>query len=114
MLIWRGYGAVVPGVVIVSALAANLIANVEGGPNYWDAHGWPLAASFLVDAGVLWLIDDALSKTPPRVLIDESTKERVEINKRHDFFFLRIRWWALLLAVLGLWISHSGWSPGPG
>jgi len=114
MFVWRGYGATVAIVGVASALTANLIADKVGGPHYWDTHGWPLAASFFVDGVVLWAIDDALARKPARILVDEATGERVAINKYHDFFFIRIRWWALILASLGVAILLTGWSPGPG
>ena len=114
MFIWRGYGAAVIGVVFASALTANIIADKIGGPNYWDTHGWPLAASLFIDGLVLWAIDDALARKPARILVDESTGERIAVNKQHDFFFIRIRWWALILTSLGVAVLATGWAPGPG
>jgi hypothetical protein len=112
-MIWRGYGALLIGVVFASSLAANLIANLAGGAHYWDTHGWPIAATFGVDAIVLWLADIFLEKRQqPRTLIDEATGERFIVNRRHEFLFLRIRWWAFIFLGLGFWVLLSGWSPG--
>ena len=112
MFIWRGYGAAVFGAAFASALAVNLIANITGGPGYWDKHGWPIAISLFMAAIVLWRLDIALAEQPARTLVDEATGERVTIAKQHDFFFLRIRWWALIFVGLGVLVLVTGWVPG--
>jgi hypothetical protein len=113
MIIWRGYGAVAIGVVFASSLVANLIANLIRGPRYWETHGWPIAVSFCVDAVVLWLIDVALARRIPQTTIDKATGERTVGNKRHEFFFLRLRWWSLIFAGLAMLVLLTGWAPGP-
>lgn len=114
MFLWRGYGPVVIGIVFACSLAANLLANFIGGPTYWNTHGWPIAASFGVDAVIVWFLDLSLAKKRPRTLVDEATGERFNLYRRHDLFFLRIRWWALIFAGLAVLILLTRWSPGPG
>ena len=112
MIVWRGYGGMVFAVVFVCALVANFLANIYGGKQYWDNHGWPLAASLGFSAVVLWAIDLRLSKIPQQTLINETTGERVTLVRQHDFFFIRLHWWPLILAFLAALILLSRWSPG--
>lgn len=113
MIIWRGYGLAIFGVVFGLSLVANLLANAFGGHDYWDTHGWPLAASLAVDALVFLTIDRILSERESRLRIDETPGNRSTPPVKHDLFFIGFRWWALILAVLAALIVLSHWSPGP-
>ncbi|HWY26659.1 MAG TPA: hypothetical protein VNY97_01915 [Candidatus Angelobacter sp.] len=112
MFFWRGKGVLVIVVAFGSSLVANLLADHFGGPGYWDRHGWPMAAAFGVAAMLLWSIDSLFLDTPPRILTDQNTGERVTLVARNDFFFISIRSWSLILAGLGLLILVTRWSPG--
>ena len=48
MTIYRGYGIAIIGIILGSALIANLLDNAFAGHTYWDTHGWPLAARRLL------------------------------------------------------------------
>ena len=50
MIVYRGYGIAIVGIILGSALIANLLVNAFAGHNYWDTHGWPLAAALAFDA----------------------------------------------------------------
>jgi hypothetical protein len=39
MLVWRGWGVVVPVVVFLCALFAQMISTNLGGAHYWEHHG---------------------------------------------------------------------------
>jgi len=54
MTIYRGYGIAIIGIILGSALIANLLDNAFAGHTYWDTHGWPLAAALAFDSLVLF------------------------------------------------------------
>jgi hypothetical protein len=114
MIIYRGYGLAIFGVIFGSALVADLLASTLGGPNYWDTHGWPMAASLAVDSLVLLSIDRIMSDKQARIPITELPAKSPGPPRRHDLFFLSFRWWALILAGLAILILLFHWSRGPG
>jgi hypothetical protein len=111
MIIWRGAGASVIFIVLMTSLCGNVLANAFGGKGYWENQSWPFACVLIVAGGVIWLADWNLARYPKRVLIDEQTKERVEVGGNHDFFFIPMKWWGPICAALGVALLLAGWTP---
>ena len=114
MIIYRGYGIAIVGLIIGSAFVANLLVNVFVGRNYWDTHGWPLAAALAFDSLVLLTIDRIMSDRQARVPISELPAKTSGPPRRHELFRIGFRWWALILAGLAILILLFHWVPGPG
>jgi hypothetical protein len=112
MIIWRGAGVLVLFIVFVVSLCGQLLSNMLAGEKYWNTQSWPFACVLIVAGGVIWLTDWNLARYPKRVFIDEQTKERVEVGGAHDFFFIRMKWWGLLSAALGVAFWLAGMTPG--
>ena len=99
MIIWRGLGFLVVVIVFGSSLAANLITNrVTNGETYWKERGWPFATSLLVSAAIVFVI---------AVL-----RSRGAVERRDDLFFVPMKWWGPMLAIIGIALLFSNWSPG--
>src|SRR4051794_22056437 len=113
MIIWRGWGILVFIAVFSCSLAANVVANSVGGKGYWETHGWPLACALLVAAAIIWPASVLLGKEAGRVVVDERTRQRLVLRRAHDFFFIRLKWWTVILASLALLILVTQWAPGP-
>jgi len=114
MIVYRGYGIAIVGIILGSALIANLLVNAFAGHNYWDTHGWPLAAALAFDALVLLTIDRVMSDRQARIPISELPAKTSRPRRRHDLFYIGFRWWALILAGLAVLILLFHWVPGPG
>jgi len=61
MIVYRGYGLAIVGIILGSTLIANLLVNAFAGHSYWDTHGWPLAAALAFDFLLLLTIDRIMS-----------------------------------------------------
>jgi hypothetical protein len=114
MIVYRGYGIAIVGIILGSALVANLLVNAFVGHNYWDTHGWPLAVALAFDSLVLLTIDRKMSDKQARIPISELPAKASRPFRRHDLFYIGFRWWALILAGLAVSIQLFHWSPGPG
>jgi hypothetical protein len=112
MFIWRGWGVLVLFIVFLTSLAANLIANILAGRDYWNTHAWPLASALIVAGGLIWTTDIYFFRKPARVLVDEKTRERVTLATRNDFFFIPMKWWGLISAGAGIVILATNTVPG--
>lgn len=104
MLIWRGYGILVAILTVVSYMVARSIAE-----NLW---GIPLPNEFrpgveltamLLAAGLVYVLHIAINRlSEPRVVIDKSTGQEMHLISKHDLFFIPVRFWPYILAVLGV------------
>ena len=113
MFIWRGWGFLVPLIAFLCTLSGELIAKILGGEGYWETHSYPLSMALLVAGGLIWGTDLYLFRNPAgRVLRDEQTGERVLFVRKHDFFFLRMRWWSLVCVGFAIAIFVANWTPG--
>jgi hypothetical protein len=102
MFIWRGVGILVPVIAFVCSLLAELITRDLASKEYWDTHSTPFSMAMLVAGGLIWAADLYFFQNPGRVLIDEQTGKRLLWSPKHDFFFLRMRWWGLVCVAVGI------------
>jgi|SRR5690606_8882452 len=103
MLIWRGYGLVVPIVGFGALVAGNLAADSLMGEGYWAANDWPKVLAAAASAGLLWAIGRKLNDGPRRTVIDPASGlEFVHTPGAHSFFFVPVEWAGLALAALVL------------
>ncbi len=101
-LFWSGFGILVPVITLVSLMLAQLGSGaLFGDPDYFRTHGWPLGLGFLLAAAAVYALGERLGRGSSRVLRDEATGERVELRRRHTFFFIPMKAWAVVLLVLG-------------
>jgi len=91
-LVWRGAGIVVPIIFLISAFIMSRFEE-----NYMQGFG----KSGLIAGGVLILI--GLLTLPGKVL-DEGSGQMVS-KKKHDFFFLPIIVWGVLLTGVGAYMT---------
>jgi hypothetical protein len=104
MIIWSGWGLLVPGCAFVGLIAGNLLAAIVLAPTglpdkFGMALGFGLAAPFAAIAIVYaarWV-----EARPPKVLVDPNTDERFEIPVEvGSFMCVATRAWALLLPLI--------------
>ncbi len=86
ILIWSGIGILVPIVMFLGALIANLLTDIitGGSSDYWHAYKWPLGIAFICAGIIYWLLDQYIIRTEkPRVLTDKETGKDVILRNRH-------------------------------
>jgi len=110
LIIWRGWGILVPVLVFVVGFLPLAIADAVLGHARYSEITKPLTFfSLLAAAGAIWVVGRALNGVPGRVLIDPATNQPIVLRRRHDLFFIPMQWWAVPLvlgAIVGLF-SHS-------
>src|SRR3954471_18658762 len=114
VIVWRGAGIVVFGVVFGCNLAAQTACNAwTGTPKYWESHAWPIAAGFLTAASVIWSLGSILERRPGRELVDPATGERVVIRAPHELFFIPVKYWGAILWAVATIVLLTDAKPGP-
>src|SRR5215212_5915122 len=101
----RGVGFLVLVLGAACGAGAYVLANKFGGPNYFQNHGWPLAAAIFAWAVMSFFFGRMLNK-PAR---SDANPQR---PWTHDFLFLRMETWAYPLAAAALAVFLTGWKPG--
>ncbi len=104
MIIWQGFGLLVPVIYFTVAVALQAVIEATGHV-YADSFG--PATSLVVSGAILYSLDTALRTRyhQNRPLQRHSSQvSPVPTNpKREDtLFWLPIRWWALLIFVAGI------------
>lgn len=104
MIIWRGYGFL----VVLLAICGNIFARI-GAEQLW---GKPLPidkrqaaelVGMLLAAALIYLLHIAIQwSSKSRVVIDKETGQEITLLAKHDLFFIPVKYWALILASLGV------------
>lgn len=103
MIIWSGYGFVVPVVVFLVALGCNVGFDAALGKGYYEDHWWTIGAALLLSAVIILPFAIGLHGRNSRVLLDRETGEEVVVNQNgHSAFFIPLRFWSPLLAAIGI------------
>ena len=104
MLIWRGYGILVAILTIVAYVVAAAVAeHAWGTPLTPDHRGVVGLGGMLLAAALVYGLHLALARTSqPRVVIDKATGREITLVAKHDFFFIPVRFWAIILVALGV------------
>ena len=97
MIIWRGYGLLVPAI----ALVVFIIDGASGlaGSRFMNATPWASIPIGLAIGLPVWFLGRYLNRRPGRVVIDKSTGEELELRTKHDLFFIPMEYWGVLFVV---------------
>jgi len=111
MIIWRGMGflALIVAMVMNTALqvATDGLGIPEGFKHYRDAHGWVWILGMGLSAAGCWFLGkwlEAREVKNGKVVIDKESGQEIRLIRRHDMFWIPVKWWAVIWAVVGVWI----------
>ncbi|MFL5778974.1 MAG: hypothetical protein ACJ761_08535 [Chloroflexota bacterium] len=103
LLIWQGAGAfafVIPFfVVLVAFVAADIVVGVS------TAERWAtlvIGIALVASAELLRRLTARLDRRPVRTLVDKETGEEVVLREHHTMFFVPLRYWVSLEAIVGV------------
>ncbi|MEQ5775283.1 hypothetical protein J4E05_07125 [Thalassospira sp. NFXS8] len=99
-IIWRGWGILLPLAALIGALISMLVFGLV--EQYVPQQMLPafimLGATLAVFQTVRWLE----RSDKGRELLDEKTGETVLLKRGDSIFFIKVRYWAYLFAILTL------------
>ena len=102
MIVWHGRGAIVAAVGFGSLLVSELICRAYfHDDRYYQQHGWPKLAGFLVAAGVVWLLQRNRDAEVLEVANRQIEKGPI-LRRRDSLFFVPVSFWPLILCGLGV------------
>jgi hypothetical protein len=101
IIIWRGLGFLVFGIVLVCMVLGKLIFDGFLGEGYFDYHRWPLALCLIISAASCWTLGNYLQAHAEAK--DEKTGgDSSDHWPRHTLFFIPMHYWAPILLVIAL------------
>lgn len=107
ILIWRGYGFLVP-VLAVTGFVAFILLNEKLHP----AHPVMIFALCGGIAVLFWRVGKTMNHPDrDRLLLDPRTGQHVRLTSRHDFFWIKLEHWAAAPAVLAVYVLFQ-WLAG--
>lgn len=103
MIVWKGWGWVVPFVVGAVFLATEVgVERMAQDADYYQDHRWPKLLGCDLSAGAVWLLSKALDAREARVLIDPEPGEERPTRRTDSFYFIPVRSWPFALLALSL------------
>lgn len=106
LIIWRGYGWLVPVVILGVMALSQLAVNALYGDGFYTANAWPKNVAVILAALSIGLLGLYLNYIKRRTLVDEETGEDLGKSPSHYLFFIPIEYWAVITLALFFWASR--------
>ena len=101
MIIWSGWGILVPVIAFTILLTTQAVADsLTGVDGYYSAHSALQIVALLAGAVALWFLGRYLNGKPGRRLIDKETGQEFLFRRRHTFFWINMEYWGVALAAV--------------
>ena len=103
-MIWRGIGWLGILIVFLVSLFGELLTEdiIFKDENYYQQHAWPFSLSLTFSAAIVWYLGKKVFPPTERKLIDQKTGQEVIFKDSHDFFFIRMEYWGIILIAGGI------------
>ena len=103
MIIWNGLGFLVAVFVFGAALLCNLAFDAIWGAGYYEAHKWTIGVVMFIAAAFSWVVGSFLRNRTAQTVIDKATGKEIILDRAaHRLFFIPMRYWGPILAVIGV------------
>ncbi len=96
MIIWNGFGILVPLIAIFGAVIGTIVGVAIGQP------GAGIGIGLLLAALMNWGIWKLIYPKQPKILVDPATGQQVIIKPNHSLFFIPAKAWTWILMVLAV------------
>jgi hypothetical protein len=98
MLVWRGAGILAAFVAAFGAIAAQIVfISISGDDHFVRNHWWAYFIVGLSAALAVWGFSRYLDRDKGRVVIDKASGKEILLKKKHDIFFIPVRFWPYII-----------------
>src|SRR6266542_584087 len=103
MIIWKGWGILVVVITVATSIVVQGVVGVAfGDPQFYKTHDWPKGVALLSAAAAVYFAGRYFNNKPGRVMIDKATGQEIVLRRVHSLFFIRMEYWAFVLAAIGV------------
>ncbi|KHG33023.1 hypothetical protein [Sulfurospirillum sp. MES] len=104
MIIWKGWGILAIVIAIVCSVAMQLLCDAVFGAGYYRSSRWAMPLALLLASGIIFFVGQKLNNKPGKVVIDKETNEEYILKSTHSLFWIPLRYWGIVTAVLAVWM----------
>ena len=109
MIIWTGLGFLVAVIGFVVLVLTELVSEkITGDDQLYQQHGWVILVGMLVAGAVTYGLHRLLLLQKGRTVIDKQTGQEVVLRSSHSLFFIPVKWWPIVFAILGVVFALAG------
>jgi hypothetical protein len=105
IVIWTGFGFVVPIAALLCMVIAQLLIDAVFGANYYTTHTWPKTAACFFTACILWSLGRWMNKPDPGDYIEPTWGNMLRSSARHTFFFIPVEYWSFALVAFAIFMA---------
>jgi hypothetical protein len=109
MIIWQGWGILVAVVLVAVMMLEHTVLKWAG--ITVEAPGTHDLIIFAVSAAILFALDWYISKKTGKIYVDPETGKNVRVGAKHTFFFIPMRYWAVIFVAFGVYRLFTGTEP---
>lgn len=77
-------------------------AKITDNDQFYQQHGWVILIGMLAAAALTYGLQRFLLLQNGRVMIDKDTGQEVILRPDDSLFFIPVKWWPVVFAVLGV------------
>ena len=99
LIVWRGYGWLVPIIVVASFLVAQLSVDTVYGEDYYRVHEWPKILAIVTGSILVGLFGFFINYKKREEIIDQLTG-KIRKSPAHTLFFIPVEFWAIILPAI--------------
>jgi len=108
-IMWQGLGAYALVIPLFSIVGDFLAVYAILGADIAKRFGTSVSGiALLASAAILWWMSKKLAARRVRTLVDKETGEEITLTERHTMFYVPLRYWAMLYAVIGIGALVAG------
>ncbi len=107
MIIWRGWGAALIAIAVVSAIAVQQAGELITGVSWDDitSEQYYNACFYGLMAVLTYALHLYLQRREPVILVDPKTGAQYNLKGGDSFFFIPIRFWPIIFLALSGWMA---------
>ncbi len=104
LVIWRGFGWLIPVIVFGIFLLSQIALNSIYGEGYYKANEWPKIVAIVSSSLLIASLGYLLNYKKRQVIIDEESGKKKK-SPAHSLFFIPVEVWAVIIPVLFFWMQ---------
>lgn len=105
VVIWRGYGWLVPVLVFGAFLVSQVVVDTIYGDGFYKANDWPKYTATVTGALIVAALGYLLNYKWRRELVDEETGQPAGKAPSHTLFFIPVEYWSVIVLALFFWVT---------
>ena len=105
MVIWTGFGIVVPVIALATLVMVQLGIDGIMGDNYYTTHGWPKLLGCVLTGIVMYPIGYLMNRPKEKVVGEHFDQQTIVVKPNHTFFFVPVQYWSVIIIAFGIYMS---------